>query len=258
VQARAAAAARAAEAPAPAAGPYVVDVTEESFQTEVLDRSFQLPVLIVLSAARSAASEQLSPLLERLALESNGSWILARIDIDANPGLAQALQGRTVIPQVDPLVLLELVDQVVHQDLVEIVATKVRIAVSALYLERAFSKLQDRDVVRSATEIEQIFQQARRRLNEGLMIKDPESSYSPGRRGMFWFGRGFEMPPQSFTDAESYYATLLHELTHWTRHETRLNLQSSQHTRMKLEAAPTEGTGVGRNFDQILAQLSAT
>jgi DNA ligase-1 len=38
---------------------------------------------------------------------------------------------------------------------------------------------------RSAAEIEQIFQQARRRLNEGLMIKDPESFYSPGR-GMFW------------------------------------------------------------------------
>src|SRR6266403_3869310 len=42
-------------------------------------------------------------------------------------------------------------------------------------------------LARSATEIEQIFQQARRRLNEGLMIKDPESCYSPGRRGMFWF-----------------------------------------------------------------------
>src|SRR5436309_3452021 len=40
---------------------------------------------------------------------------------------------------------------------------------------------------RSAAEIEQVFQQARRRLNEGLMIKDPESIYSPGRRGMFWF-----------------------------------------------------------------------
>ena len=39
----------------------------------------------------------------------------------------------------------------------------------------------------SAAEIEQVFQQARRRLNEGLMIKDPESFYSPGRRGMFWF-----------------------------------------------------------------------
>jgi DNA ligase-1 len=40
---------------------------------------------------------------------------------------------------------------------------------------------------RSATEIEQIFQDARRRLNEGLMIKDPESFYLPGTRGMFWF-----------------------------------------------------------------------
>jgi ATP-dependent DNA ligase I len=39
----------------------------------------------------------------------------------------------------------------------------------------------------SAEEIEQIFQQARKRSNEGLMIKDPESFYSPGRRGMFWF-----------------------------------------------------------------------
>jgi DNA ligase 1 len=39
----------------------------------------------------------------------------------------------------------------------------------------------------SATEIERCFQQARRRLNEGLMIKDPKSSYTPGARGMFWF-----------------------------------------------------------------------
>jgi DNA ligase-1 len=39
----------------------------------------------------------------------------------------------------------------------------------------------------SATEIEQIFQDARQRLNEGLMIKDAESFYLPGTRGMFWF-----------------------------------------------------------------------
>jgi DNA ligase-1 len=39
----------------------------------------------------------------------------------------------------------------------------------------------------SPSEIEQTFQQARRRLNEGLMIKDPESFYLPGTRGMFWF-----------------------------------------------------------------------
>src|SRR5512132_2023882 len=39
----------------------------------------------------------------------------------------------------------------------------------------------------SATEIEQIFEDARLRLNEGLMIKDAESFYLPGTRGMFWF-----------------------------------------------------------------------
>jgi DNA ligase 1 len=39
----------------------------------------------------------------------------------------------------------------------------------------------------SAAEIEDRFQEARRRLNEGLMIKDPKSFYTPGARGMFWF-----------------------------------------------------------------------
>ena len=40
---------------------------------------------------------------------------------------------------------------------------------------------------RSAGEIETAFQMARRRRHEGLMIKDPESRYTPGRRGMLWF-----------------------------------------------------------------------
>jgi DNA ligase-1 len=39
----------------------------------------------------------------------------------------------------------------------------------------------------SADELEEIFKQARGRANEGLMVKDPESFYTPGRRGLFWF-----------------------------------------------------------------------
>jgi DNA ligase 1 len=39
----------------------------------------------------------------------------------------------------------------------------------------------------SADDIENIFRQARKRANEGLMIKDPDSFYSPGRRGLYWF-----------------------------------------------------------------------
>src|SRR5207247_6851846 len=51
------------------------------------------------------------------------------------------------------------------------------------------SKFQIASVVaaHSANEIEIEFKRARLRLNEGLMVKDPESFYSPGRRGMFWF-----------------------------------------------------------------------
>jgi putative thioredoxin len=92
VKARSEAAARAAEAPLPSAGAVVVDVTEASFQADVLDRSFQVPVLIDLWADWCQPCKQLSPVLERLATEGGGSWVLAKIDVDANPRISQALQ----------------------------------------------------------------------------------------------------------------------------------------------------------------------
>jgi putative thioredoxin len=96
VRARSEAAARAAEAPVPAAGAYVVDVTEATFQTEVLDRSFQVPVLIDLWAEWCEPCKQLSPTLERLANEGAGAWVLAKIDVDANPRISQALQVQSI------------------------------------------------------------------------------------------------------------------------------------------------------------------
>jgi DNA ligase 1 len=53
-------------------------------------------------------------------------------------------------------------------------------------LPRQF-QLSDVSAIHSAEELEQAFQLARRRMNEGLMVKDPESFYSPGRRGLHWF-----------------------------------------------------------------------
>ena len=84
VKARSEAAARAASAPPPAAGAFVIDVIEANFQAEVLDRSFQVPVLLDLWADWCEPCKQLSPLLEKLAAEAGGRFIVAKIDVDAN------------------------------------------------------------------------------------------------------------------------------------------------------------------------------
>jgi putative thioredoxin len=70
----------------------IVEVTEATFQTEVLERSLQVPVVLDLWAEWCQPCKQLTPILESLANEGNGAWVLAKIDVDANPGIAQALR----------------------------------------------------------------------------------------------------------------------------------------------------------------------
>ena len=104
-----------------------IDVTDASFQTDVLERSATVPVVVDFWAAWCGPCRQLTPLLEKLASKHEGEVVLAKVDTDANPGLS-ARFGVSGIPAVKAIVDGEVVDEFVG-------------AVSPGVAERFFAKL---------------------------------------------------------------------------------------------------------------------
>ncbi len=86
------------------------DVTDATFDTDVVQRSGEVPVVVDLWASWCAPCRQLAPILEKVVGATGGRVELAKVDIDANPGVAQAF-GVQSIPAVFALRDGKVVDQ---------------------------------------------------------------------------------------------------------------------------------------------------
>lgn len=78
------------------AGTYAVDVTEQDFQQVALEASMQHVVVLALWSPRAPQSKDFVDLVARSVDAKDGAILLARVDIDASPAIAQALQAQGV------------------------------------------------------------------------------------------------------------------------------------------------------------------
>jgi putative thioredoxin len=73
-----------------------IDVTDATFQTEIIDRSMTTPVVVDLWATWCGPCQTLGPILDKVVGETNGQVVLVKVDVDQNPGISQAFRVQSI------------------------------------------------------------------------------------------------------------------------------------------------------------------
>jgi len=76
--------------------PFVFDATTASFETDVLQRSLEIPVLVDFWAQRCRPCKVLGPVLEKITAEFNGAFVLAKVNTETEQQLAAAFQIHSI------------------------------------------------------------------------------------------------------------------------------------------------------------------
>lgn len=164
---------------------FVVELTQDQFESEVVEKSHATPVLVDFWAPWCGPCRSLSPVLEKLAEEYAGAFLLAKINTDENQDLALAFQIRS-IPQVVLFQEGKAVDQFAG-------------AVPEAEIRRFLKPY-------CPTEVDKLFSQARVKLEAGQaeqaqdlleQVIDREPQYWPARLALAKLLIGEQLPEQA-------------------------------------------------------------